>query len=71
MNCAASETEQNLVAFQFRGQIYYRSFKAVPAGKSKWIRYVNCAASETEQSIPVQRTNVLQIIQAHFTIFFI
>ena len=51
MNCAASETEQNLVAFQFRGQIYYRSFKAIPAGKSKWMRYVNCAASETEQNL--------------------
>ena len=32
VNCAASETEQNLVAFQYRGEIYYRSYKDIAAG---------------------------------------
>jgi len=27
VNCANTETEQNLMAFQYKGGIYYRSFK--------------------------------------------
>ena len=29
VNCSRCEEEQNLVAFQFRGDIYYRSYKTI------------------------------------------
>ncbi|XP_006812034.2 histone-lysine N-methyltransferase PRDM9-like [Saccoglossus kowalevskii] len=32
INCARNESEQNLVAFQYHGEIYYRSFKAISKG---------------------------------------
>ncbi|XP_062618847.1 zinc finger protein 708-like isoform X1 [Saccostrea cucullata] len=39
VNCARSESEQNLVAFQYKGQIYYRSFKDIPAGTELLVWY--------------------------------
>ena len=32
VNCATSETEQNLVAFQYKGEIYYRTYKKISTG---------------------------------------
>ena len=29
VNCARSESEQNLVAYQYQGQIYYRTYKDI------------------------------------------
>ncbi|XP_061434460.1 oocyte zinc finger protein XlCOF6-like [Lethenteron reissneri] len=39
VNCARNEQEQNLVAFQHRGQIYYRTFRAVGAGSELLVWY--------------------------------
>lgn len=39
VNCARDEKEQNLVAFQYLGQIYYRSFKPIPAGTELLVYY--------------------------------
>ncbi|XP_061170491.1 histone-lysine N-methyltransferase PRDM9-like isoform X2 [Saccostrea echinata] len=39
VNCARSEIEQNLVAFQYKGQIYYRSFKDISAGTELLVWY--------------------------------
>lgn len=39
VNCARSESEQNLVAFQHRGQIYYRSFKDISPGTELLVWY--------------------------------
>lgn len=39
VNCARSESEQNLVAFQHRGQIYYRSFKDIAPGTELLVWY--------------------------------
>lgn len=33
VNCPRSEDEQDLVAFQYRGMIYYRTYKAISSGK--------------------------------------
>jgi hypothetical protein len=30
VNCARNEDEQNLIAYQYKGEIYYRSFKEIP-----------------------------------------
>lgn len=39
VNCARSESEQNLVAFQHKGEIYYRSFKDIPPGTELLVWY--------------------------------
>ncbi|XP_072017504.1 histone-lysine N-methyltransferase PRDM9-like [Amphiura filiformis] len=39
VNCARNEPEQNLIAYQFRGQVYYRSFKPIYAGKELLVYY--------------------------------
>lgn len=39
VNCARSEDEQNLLAFQFHGDIYYRTFKNVYPGTELLVWY--------------------------------
>ncbi|KAK3100301.1 hypothetical protein FSP39_017857 [Pinctada imbricata] len=39
VNCARSESEQNLVAFQYRGQIYYRTYKEIKPGTELLVWY--------------------------------
>ena len=39
INCARNEEEQNLVAFQFKGHIYYRTFKTVYPGNELFVWY--------------------------------
>lgn len=39
INCARNEEEQNLVAFQYHGEIYYRSFKKIQPGNELFVWY--------------------------------
>lgn len=39
VNCSRCEDEQNLVAYQFRGEIYYRTYKPVTPGKELLVWY--------------------------------
>ena len=39
VNCARNESEQNLIAYQYRSQIYYRSFKPIHPGKELLVYY--------------------------------
>ena len=39
VNCSRSEDEQNLVAFQFRGEIFYRSYKPIPPNTELLVWY--------------------------------
>ena len=39
VNCSRCEDEQNLVAYQFRGEIYYRTYKSVFPGKELLVWY--------------------------------
>ena len=39
INCARNENEQNLVAFQYHGNIYYRSFKHIYPGNELYVWY--------------------------------
>ena len=32
VNCARGPKEQNLTAFQYKGQVYYRTTKVIPSG---------------------------------------
>ncbi|XP_043202223.1 histone-lysine N-methyltransferase PRDM9-like isoform X3 [Amphibalanus amphitrite] len=46
VNCARSEEEQNLVAFQYRGQVYFRTSKPVPRGSELLVYYGDDSARE-------------------------
>ena len=46
VNCARNELEQNLVAFQYLGQIYYRTFKAVLKSTELMVWYGKDYASD-------------------------
>ena len=39
VNCSRCEKEQNLVSFQYRGEIYYRSYKQIPQGTELLVWY--------------------------------
>ncbi|KAL5005625.1 hypothetical protein ScPMuIL_016783 [Solemya velum] len=39
VNCARSESEQNVTAYQHNGEIYYRSFKSIEAGSEILVWY--------------------------------
>ncbi|XP_066275163.1 histone-lysine N-methyltransferase PRDM9-like [Branchiostoma lanceolatum] len=46
VNCARNEEEQNLVAFQYYRNIYYRTYKPVPPGTELLVWYGNEYAKE-------------------------
>ena len=39
IQCARSKVEQNLYAFQYKGEVYYRAFKDVTVGKELLVWY--------------------------------
>ena len=39
INCSRCEAEQNLVAYQYRGEIYYRTYKSVYPGQELLVWY--------------------------------
>lgn len=39
IRCARNKEEQNLFAFQYLGNIYYRAFKEIPIGKELLVWY--------------------------------
>ena len=39
VNCARCESEQNLIAYQYEGQIYYQVFKEIEAGAELLVWY--------------------------------
>ncbi|KAL3855764.1 hypothetical protein ACJMK2_014966 [Sinanodonta woodiana] len=41
INCARTEAEQNLTAYQYYGHIYYRAFKTIEPGKELLVWYGN------------------------------
>ena len=48
INCARHEEEQNLVAFQYHGCIYYRAFKPIEPGTELLVWYGNDYVEEME-----------------------
>ncbi len=39
VNCARNESEQNIIAFQYHGEIYYRTFKNIYPGAELLVWY--------------------------------
>ncbi|XP_078661837.1 histone-lysine N-methyltransferase PRDM9-like [Branchiostoma floridae x Branchiostoma belcheri] len=68
VNCARNEEEQNLVAFQYYRNIYYRTYKPIPPGTELLVWYGNEYAKElgisekeeTEQEEPSQQKQSIQ-----------
>ena len=46
VNCARYETEQNVAAYQYLGNIYYRSYKLIKAGSELLVWYGEDYAQE-------------------------
>ncbi|XP_076363599.1 uncharacterized protein LOC143253494 isoform X2 [Tachypleus tridentatus] len=46
VNCACNEEQQNLVAFQYHGQIFYRTYKPIPPGSELLVWYGDAYAKE-------------------------
>ena len=51
INCARNEEEQNMVAYQYHGEIYYRTFKAVYPGNELIVWYGEQYAEELGISV--------------------
>lgn len=64
VNCARNEDEQNAVAFQFKGQIFYRTFKNIYPGSELLVWYGDQYA--TELGISVDRVGESIIIVIPF-----
>jgi hypothetical protein len=39
VNCSRTEDEQNLIAYQYRGEIFYRAYKDIQAGSELLVWY--------------------------------
>ncbi len=46
VNCARHEEEQNLLAYQYHGNIYYRTFKTIPPHTELLVWYGDRYAKE-------------------------
>ena len=51
VNCSRCEDEQNLVAFQFRGEIYYRTYKTIQPGIELLVWYGESYAKDLGISV--------------------
>ena len=51
INCARNEEEQNMVAYQYHGEIYYHTFKAVYPGNELMVWYGEKYAEELGISV--------------------
>lgn len=63
INCARNEEEQNMVAFQYHGEIYYRSFKAIYPGNELMVWYGEEYAQELGISVQHTGTGVWVVCQ--------
>ena len=74
VNCARNESEQNLIAYQYRGHIYYRSFKSIHPGKELLVYYGEEYAKELgieEDKFEIGKKLLLIIIIIIFFFLFV
>ena len=70
VNCAHNEDEQNLVAFQYRGNICYRSFKPIYPGNELYVWYGEQYARELGITASFEEGRVILLAEIKFTIYF-
>ncbi len=69
VNCARNEEEQNFVAFQYHGNIYYRSFKDIPKGSELFVWYGEQYARDLGISVNYSSGQHLYMYSAYATFF--
>ena len=57
VNCARNEAEQNLISFQYHGDIYYRTIKHVTPGSELLVWYGEQYAMELGLSVDYSLDN--------------
>lgn len=62
VNCARNEDEQNLVAYQHKGEIYYRSFKEIPSGTELLVWY----GADYGKDLGIERLDVKSLLKPKF-----
>ena len=67
INCARSEDEQNLIAFHYHGNIYYRSFYP---GNELYVWYGEQYARELGITTSFEEGKVILLTEIKFTIYF-
>ena len=55
VNCARSDQQRNLVALQFRGQIYYKTSKVIESGSELLVWYSD-SYTMTRENLEQQQT---------------
>ena len=70
INCARNVDEQNLIAFQYHGNIYYRSFKHIYSGNELYVWYGEQYARELGIITSFEEGRVILLAEIKFTIYF-
>ena len=70
INCARNEDEQNLIAFQYHSNIYYRSFKHIYPGNELYVWYGEQYAKELGISASFEEGRVILLAEIKFSIYF-
>ena len=78
INCSRVEDEQNLIALQYHGEIYYKVYKEIDVGCELLVWYGEDYAKELGielgddsgevDGVPIQQTGMLEGEKAGFTI---
>ena len=70
INCARNKDEQNLVAFQYHGNIYYCSFKHIYPGNELYVWYGEQFARELGMTTSFEKSRVILLAEVKLTIYF-
>ena len=62
INCARNEEEQNMEAYQYHGEIYYHTFKAIYPGNELMVWYGEKYAEELGISVKYTGIRILIVI---------
>ena len=68
--CARNVDEQNLIGFQYCGNIYYRSFKHIYPGNELYVWYGEQYARELGITASFEEGRVILLAEIKFTIYF-
>ena len=70
VNCARNVDEQNLVAFQYHGNIYYRTLKHIYLGNELYVWYGEQYARELGITASFEEGRVILLTEIKFSIYF-
>lgn len=62
VNCARNEDEQNLIAYQYKGDIYYRSFKDIEPGNELLVWY----GQDYGKDLGIERLDITSILKPKY-----